>query len=353
MTELEKIEKRTERNEDGHEIIDVTISMPRGDGKLPKYKKSTDIRYFTEHNLTLAEKKYYTEYYGVSIEFLSQQVLNDPDLPNLKSIVLGFWDGEIYGLCPETFLNMIIKNKEKFQHIEGLFIGDMEYTENECSWINQTNYEGLLNALPNLKSLRIRGSLQLDLGTIDHQGLEEIEIITGGLHVGVVNSLKAANLPNLQKLALWLGVEDYGYDCQISDFAELAKKERFPKLKYLGFMNFDVAIQADLISVILESDLLPQLEVIDVSCGTIINKGGQLILDAAESGKLSHIKKLVASHHYMTSDFVTKLEALPFEVDVSDGQGLSDEELLENYALLESTDEDDRWEADIFPMITE
>jgi len=40
-------------------------------------------------------------------------------------------------------------------------------------------------------------------------------------------------------------------------------------------------------------------------------------------------------------------------VDVSDGQGLSDEELLENYALLESTDEDDRWEADIFPMITE
>ena len=343
---MTEIERSTELNDDGHEIVSGTISVLSDD----EDKDSKTVQYWTEHNLTLAEKKYYTDYDGLTIDVMSKQILNDPDLPKLKSIILGCWSEEVFDVDPETFLDMVIANKEKFQHIEKLFIGDMDFEDCECSWIKQSNYEGLLKALPNLKSLRIKGSDGLELGTIDHQGLEEIEIITGGLPVEVVNNLKVANLPNLQKLALYLGVDHYGYDCQLSDFAELAKKERFPKLKYLGFMNSSE--QDDLVSIILESDLLPQLEVIDVSCGTITDKGGQLLIDAAESGKLSHIKKLVASHHYMTSDMVTKLDSLPFEVDVSDAQK-SDEELRKRLALLEGDEEYDRWETGLYPMITE
>jgi hypothetical protein len=276
------------------------------------------------------EKKYFCDFdSGTHAEDIAEHILNDPDLPELKSIIIGKWDQEMYDVNPNAILEMMVNNKEKFQHIESLFVGDMESEEYEISWILQGNYEELLNALPNLKSLKIKGADKLTLGKIDHQNLEELEIICGGLPKGVADSIKTSNLPGLKKLALYLGTDDYGYDCEISDFADLAKKDQFPNLKYLGFL--DSPQQDELVGVILESDILPQLESIDISCGCLTDKGGQLILDAAD--KLGNLKELKASYHYMSEDMMEKLKALPFEVDVSDVQ--------EPY-------EDDMW-----PMITE
>jgi len=263
----------------------------------------------------MTEKKYFIKYgSNVKTADLSQQILNDPLLPQLKSIIVGMWDEEMYESTPNAIFEMIIENKEKFQHIEALFIGDMEQEENEVSWIYQCCYENLLNALPNLKSLKIKGSDGLTLGKVDHKNLESLEIITGGLPVAVVNSLKTANLPSLKSLILYAGVEDYGGDCKASDFAAVAQKSLFPNLKTLGFVNSEK--QDELVQVILESDILPQLEEVLVSCGTLSDRGAQLILDAAD--KLSHIKKLDASHHYMSDEMMEKLQALPFEVNTDD-----------------------------------
>ena len=280
------------------------------------------------------EKKYFCDYdSGVTVSYFAGQILNDPDLPRLKSIIVGMWDQEIYDADVNEIFKMIADNKEKFSHIESLFIGDMDSEENEISWIKQGDYEELLKSLPNLKSLKIKGSDGLSLGALDHRNLEELEIICGGLPVCVLNSLKTAKLPNLKKLILYSGVEDYGYDCEISDFADIAKKKLFPELKYLGFTNSEV--QNDLVRVILESDILPQLETIDVSCGCLTDEGGQLILDSA--GKLGALKRLDANYHYMSEDMMKKLEALPFEVDVSDEQ------------------EEDEYDGEtyMYPMITE
>ena len=267
------------------------------------------------------EKKYFCDYDSEeTVSSLAEQILNDPELPSLKSIVIGMWDHEIWEADPSAILSMIVDNKEKFRHIESLFVGDMESEECEISWIKQGNYEELLKSLPNLKSLKIQGAEGLTLGKIDHKNLEEFEVVCGGLPVSVVNSLKAANLPNLRKLVLYSGSENYGYDCEVSDFADLAKKDLFPKLKHLGFP--DSERQDDLTRVILESDILPQLEVIDISCGCLTDKGGQLILDAAD--KLGGLKKLHASYHYMSGEMMKKLEALPFEADVSDPQDVDE-----------------------------
>jgi len=265
----------------------------------------------------MSEKKYYTEYdSGIKAAALAEQIINDPDLPNLKSIIIGMWDEEIYDVNPDGIFAAIVANKDKFQHIESLFVGDMEQEENEVSWIHQGNYEELLKALPNLKTLKIKGSEGLSLGKVDHKCLEELVIITGGLPASVVNQIKAAQLPNLKKLVLYAGVEDYGGDCNPSDFAALAKKDMFPKLKYLGFVNSDK--QDELVQIILDSDILPQLETVGISFGCLTDKGGQLILDGAP--KLSELKKLRANFHYMSKDMVAKLKALPFEVEVDDPQ---------------------------------
>jgi hypothetical protein len=240
------------------------------------------------------------------------------------------WDQEIYDVSPDVIFTIIIGHKERFQHIDSLFIGDMDYDENEISWIHQGTYEPLLKALPNLKALTIKGSDGLVLGKIDHPNLEALEIICGGLPVSVVNDIKAARLPGLKKLVLYCGDENYGYDCKPSDFAALAKKSLFPNLTHLGFT--DSTEQDDLVRVILESNLLPQLEIIDISCGCLSDKGGQLILDAAH--RLGNLKKLDASYHFMSENMMAKLKALPFETDLSDAQGEADED-------------------DMYPMITE
>jgi hypothetical protein len=280
------------------------------------------------------EKKYFCDYdSGVTVSYFAGYILNDPDLPRLKSIIVGMWDHEMYDTDVNVIFKMIADNKEKFSHIESLFIGDMDFEENEISWIKQGDYEELLKSLPNLKSLKIKGADGLTLGALDHRNLEELEIICGGLPVCVLNSLKAAKLPNLKKLILYSGDDNYGYDCEISDFADIAEKKLFPELKHLGLT--DSEFQNDLVRVILESDILPQLETIDVSCGCLTDEGGQMILDAA--GKLSAIKKLNASYHYMSEDMMKKLEALPFEVDVSD----------------EQREDEYEGEAYMYPMITE
>ncbi|MCL2388278.1 MAG: STM4015 family protein [Defluviitaleaceae bacterium] len=267
------------------------------------------------------EKKYFTEWEdGKDVKSIAQEILNDTDLPQLKSIVIGIWQAEeMYETTPNTIFEMMVNNKEKFQHIESLFVGDMESEENEVSWIFQGNYEELLNALPNLKSLKIKGSEKtFKLGKVDHKNLEELEIICGGLPVCIVDSLKTANLPSLKKLVLYLGVENYGYNCKVSDFAALANKSLFPNLNELGFVNSEQ--QDEIVQVILDSDILPQLTTIRISCGCLTDKGGQLILDAAEAGKLSNLKKLDAEYHYMSKEMMEKLKTLPFEINVDDQQ---------------------------------
>ena len=276
-------------------------------------------------------KKYYFEddTEGDTNE-LAEKILNDKRLGELKHITIGAW-GETFENSPQVIVDMMVKNKEKFSHIESLFFGDMEYEECEISWINQCNYEELFKALPNLKILKIKGSEGLSLGkNINHSSLEELQIICGGLPKNILEELKAARLPNLKKLILYMGVEEYGLGCTIGDLADLAKKALFPKIKELGFVNS--AEQDGIVEMLLKSDILPQLEVLDLSCGCLSDKGGQMLLDAKD--KLSGLKKLNADYHFMSKEMVKKLKGLPFTVSASNAQ--------------EAEDEDD-----MYPMFTE
>lgn len=57
----------------------------------------------------------------------------------------------------QAILDGIVDNKEKFAHVDSLFVGDMDYEECEVSWILQGNYSALWAAMPQLKSLTIKG----------------------------------------------------------------------------------------------------------------------------------------------------------------------------------------------------
>lgn len=256
---------------------------------------------------------------GKSAETIIDDILNDPELPELEEIIVGDW-GDSWEDGSQTFLDAIVENADKFSHIKSLFIGDMEFDECEVSWIVQGNYEKLLNALPDLEELTIKGSTDLDLGKISHEHLKSLMIICGGLPSSVIKSIETAYLPNLEKLCLYLGEDNYGFDGSIDTIRSLLANSDFPKLEYLGLM--DSEIQDEVTEAVLESNYIHTIKVLDLSCGTLTDKGGQLLLEKLPT--LPNLESVDLNWHYMSDEMMEKLDKLDLAITMDDPQEIED-----------------------------
>ncbi|MDE6566994.1 MAG: cytoplasmic protein, partial [Lachnospiraceae bacterium] len=193
----------------------------------------------------------YDEYEkGKCSKTMVEDILADPELPGLEEIVIGAW-GDSWEGSAQDMLDAMVENKEKFAHIKSLFVGDMDFEECEVSWIIQGDYEKLLAAMPQLEKLVIKGSTDLSLGKVEMEKLESLEIICGGLPVGVIQSIRDAKLPALKSLKLYIGIEDYGFDGSVDDIKDLLEKSDFPKLESLAIC--DSEIQDDITEAVLAS----------------------------------------------------------------------------------------------------
>ncbi len=262
-------------------------------------------------------KKYQYDYddydEGKGPATMVEEILADPEFPQVTQLIIGSWGSACEDDCQEI-LDGIRANKDKFAHVESLFVGDMDYEECEVSWILQGNYSDFWEAMPQLKELTIKGSMDLVLGDIVHQNLEALTIICGGLPVSVIQSIKKAKLPSLKKLVLYIGIENYGFDGNKDTIKALLEESDFPKLEYLGIE--DSEIQDELAEVVLESKYMKQLHTLDLANGTLTDKGGELLLGKLPS--YPNIKVLDVHYHYMSEEMEEKLKALPIEVDTSE-----------------------------------
>ena len=285
-------------------------------------------------------KKYVYEYEEYeegdkSSKTMVDDILADPEFAELEEVVIGnwgnAWDVEDDGV--QVIIDDIIENKDKFTHIKSLFIGDMDFEECEVSWIIQGDYEKLFSAMPQLESLTIKGSTELTLGKVDAPNLKSLEIICGGLPKEVIQSVRDANLPALKSLTLYIGVEDYGFDGTIKDIEELLEKSNLPVLENLAIV--DSEIQDEICKAILDSKYMKQINRLELSMGTLTDKGGQLLLDKLP--EFPNVKCLDVHYHYLSDIMIEKLEALPIEIN-------TDEQT-----------EPDKWNDEIYycPMLTE
>ncbi len=266
----------------------------------------------------ITEKKYaytYEDYEekGKDGKTMVTEILSDPDFPELKKIIIGCWGWAAEDGC-QPVLDGIVENREQFSGIEELFVGDMDFEECEVSWIIQGNYSRLWEAMPGLRELTIKGSTDLTLGNIRHDNLESLTIICGGLPESVIKEIEKAKLPNLKKLLLYIGSDNYGFDGNEDTIKSLLDHMDFPNLEYLGIA--DSEIQDQLAEVVLKNKIMGQLHTLDLSCGTLTDKGGALILETVP--QYPNLEKLDVHYHFMTKDMVKKLQALPVEVDASD-----------------------------------
>jgi len=271
---------------------------------------------------------------GVTIQDKIETYLETNNICEAKKLIIGAWE-EPFDCGPEDIIKYLVENKNKFPNVESMYIGDMDSEECEVSWITQSNLAPLLDVFP-LKTLEIKGSIDLRLENANSETLEKLIIISGGLSKNLLKDIVDAKFPNLMHLELYLGVDDYGFDGDMDDIIPFMIRENFPNVKYLGLKNSEK--QDEICEEIFKSNILENLEVLDMSLGTLGDKGAELILENV--GKIAHLSKLDLTYNYISDENIEKLQN---KVNV-----LSTEVLIDRDDA--DYDEDDEWR---YPYITE
>lgn len=243
---------------------------------------------------------------GIRIEQHLKQLCDDPKIAAIKELVIGSWG---YDSDSSKLVEAIVEHKDKLINLTHLMIGDITYSENEMSWIQQSNLTPAIEALPNLTYLCTRGGAGIAFENLSHSKLQTLIVQTGGLGSYAVKQILAAKLPELEHLELWTGQENYGFDGKIEDYKPLLTEKIFPKLTHIGFRN---SLIADEFAVALkDSYLLDQLETLDFSLGALGNVGGQALID---NPKIQNLKKLNIKNPFMKKELVETIKNLNIEV---------------------------------------
>lgn len=228
--------------------------------------------------------------------------LNSPAAQFIQCITIGVVDME-----GENFYNQVnlaISECGTLKCMRKLFIGDFESEECEISWSEIGDVSNLYPVLPNLEKLKLRGG-GIELGHLKHDKLKELIIETGGLPGNAVKSLAAAELPELVHAEIYFGDENYGAEGDISMIMPILEAKVFPKVKYLGLENSE--FEDDIAMNIATSPMLQQLDVLNLSQGTMTNKGVEAILANVDNFK--HLQKLNLEENFIDKEAQRLLEA--------------------------------------------
>lgn len=227
-------------------------------------------------------------------EAILAAVLASPAARFLQSITIGLVDA--FPRTLQSMLDVIVAGGVR-PCLRTLFVGDFAYPdETEISWLRVGDLAPVLARLPRLRHLHLRGG-GIELGSaLVHPTLETLLIESGGLPGAALRALGRAELPSLTHMRVWLGRRYYGGTGSARMLLPLLSGQGVPRLRHLGLMNGE--IQDELAAALAKSRLLAQLEVIDLSMGTLGDAGGQAILDAA--ARFAHLRRLELDHNYLS-----------------------------------------------------
>lgn len=256
---------------------------------------------------------------SVTITDLLEAFVRDPQSAGVTELIIGMFNTEVSESSFEV-VDKLVALKENFKELKALFIGDITYEECEISWINQCDITPILKAFPKLEHLQIRGGDGLSFTELAHDKLTTLIIETGGLRPNVIDSVNAAKLPNLQKLELWLGSDEYGFDSTIDDLKPILSGTLFPKLTWLGLM--DSVIQDDIAIAAADAPVLKQLNELDLSMGVLTDKGAAALLKSEGIRKLKHLN---LRHHFLSEAMMEQLKALGISINLDDKEEEDDD----------------------------
>jgi uncharacterized protein (TIGR02996 family) len=188
--------------------------------------------------------------------------------------------------------------------LESVILGDFFSDETELNWSHMGDVSPMYAAVPNLRSLTLRSG-SMHLGTIDLPKLEELVIITGGFDGGSLASICNARWPMLHTLSIQLGSE---HTFEHAELAPIFEAAVFSRVTTLGLGNANGT--DDLCRWLVESKIAEQLEVLDLSKGTMGDEGAR----ALASGRFPRLKTLDVSENWITEEGLAVLANVAPEV---------------------------------------
>lgn len=249
-------------------------------------------------------------------------LLEQEGADQLTHLLLGFWDNRAEDEDSGELVQFVVDHADQLSNLMALFLGDIIFEEQEVSWIRQSNVTPLLDALPNLQWLQIRGGNELSFARTSHAALRTLIIESGGLPRSVLREIALCDFPALEHLELHLGDQTYGWDGTVDDLRPFLSGERYPNLRYLGLRDSDIA--DEVAAIVVNAPVIKRIETLDLSLGNISEAGARSLMMLPTDGQL---KRLVVSHHYIPADVVAQLQqSLPFEVIADEPQDLDDNE---------------------------
>lgn len=244
------------------------------------------------------------------------------DIGRVRALIVGSWK-DPYEEGPEDVIAALLAHAERMPALRALFLGDIVGEECEISWIIQGDVGPLLNGLPLLEELGIRGAEHLVFPVVRHERLRSLSIQTGGLRVAVVRGVAESDFPALEHLDLWLGTSEYGGNSAIADLAPFLAGTRLPRLRHLALRNSE--IQDAVAAAVASAPVVARLETLDLSMGVLTDEGAAALLAGQP---LTHLTSLDLHHNYLSKPIKQRvLEALqPSGVAVEVDQGDAEEE---------------------------
>ncbi|MFK0190665.1 STM4015 family protein [Kitasatospora sp. NPDC090308] len=258
---------------------------------------------------------------------LWQKFLETVEPERVTALVLGRWFPEE----PEPLskaLPQILAAADRLPALRGLFLGDITFEECEISWIQMCDITPVFAAFPRLEELVVRGAGEdyednerLGLQPVEHAALKALRFESGGLPASIVRAVGACDFPALERLELWLGVDNYGGDWTLDDLAPFLSGTKLPALTYLGLQ--DSVFQDQIAALVARAPVVPRLTGLSLSMGAFTDEGAGALL---EGQPLTHLKTLDLHHHYLTEGMQQRLrDALPgVEIDLSGAEDPGD-----------------------------
>jgi hypothetical protein len=243
--------------------------------------------------------------------------LEDPSSSELSGIVVGDW-GTLRPAGAETseiVVEALVAARDRMPNLRAIFFGDLTSEESEISWIRQCDVSPLFAAYPRLEHFCVRGADGLSFGALKHDSLRSLIIQSGGLSANVVREVAHAETPELEHLELWLGDDNYGGDATVADLAPILDGKSFPKLKYLGLRDSQIA--DDIARAVAVSPALEKIRILDLSLGVMTDEGAAALLS---SPAVARLEKLDLHYHFCSEEMAAKLQSLGIEVDASERQ---------------------------------
>ncbi|WP_432120011.1 STM4015 family protein [Streptomyces sp. bgisy032] len=242
--------------------------------------------------------------------------LGSVDCAGVRAIVVGQW-GEAYEEDSSDIVRRLVDARDRLTGLRAVFIGDLEMEEAEISWIEQSDVTPVLDAYPLLEEFGVRGGTDLRFPAVAHQRLRVLRFEAGGLPGEVVRGVAASDLPALEHLDMWLGVQEYGGDATVADLAPLLTGGRFPALRHLGLRNSE--IQDEIAAAVAAAPVVAQLTSLDLSLGVLTDEGVTALLGGQP---LTHLTRLDLHHNFVTEPVAERiraaLEPSGVEVDLSE-----------------------------------